>query len=90
MGERDAEELREVLDAVGDRVPKLIHELVSAVMTTIYSREAGQQLGAAVGAFYKELVDSGIPQDEALAMSKDYIGALSRIMEKAQFHKDQG
>jgi hypothetical protein len=83
MGGNDAEELKVVLETVSEKVPALIHGLVSAVMETIYSPEAGARLGASVGAFYKELIASGIPAEEALKMAKDYIGAISRVLDKA-------
>ncbi|NPV46707.1 MAG: hypothetical protein HPY69_07100 [Armatimonadetes bacterium] len=79
MGEHhdhDIEKLREVLDIVGDRVPALINQLKS----TLFSAEAGQELGRAVGAFYRELVDSGIPAEEALEMAKSYVGTLQGVL----------
>ncbi len=57
---------------------------------TLFSAEAGQELGRAVGAFYKELVDSGIPADEALAMAKSYIGSLQGVLEQAKWIGQKG
>jgi hypothetical protein len=74
--DRDVEKLREVLDVVGDRLPTLLNQLRSS----IFSAEAGQELGRAVGAFYKELVDSGIPADEALEMAKNYVGTIQGVL----------
>jgi hypothetical protein len=48
-------------------------------MDTLYSAEAGKKMGQAVGSLYKELVDSGIPQEEALQMAKDYMLSLKDI-----------
>lgn len=77
-GKSDAGEVREILDAVGEKVPKLIKEL----MGSLYSREAGTNMGQSVGAFYKELVDAGIPAKDALEMSKSYLFSLKDVMKQ--------
>ena len=74
------EEIKEILDALAEKVPNLLNQLKA----TLFSAEAGQELGRAVGAFYKELVDSGIPAEEALQMAKSYIGSLQGILDKAR------
>ncbi len=63
-----AQELSEVLDALGDKIPKLIKGL----MDSVYSKEAGASMGASVGAYYKELLTAGIPQDAALELVKEF------------------
>ena len=62
----DAGELAQVLDTVGEKVPKLIRDILGS----LYNKEAGINMGQAVGAYYKELLDSGIPQDAAIDMAK--------------------
>ena len=64
--------IREILDAVSDKVPRLIKEL----MGSLYSKDAGTNMGQSVGAFYKELVESGIPAADALGMAKVYLFSL--------------
>ena len=58
----DMQELANVLDTVGDKIPGLIQK----VMGSLYSRETATGMGQAVGAYYRELVDAGIPQEAAL------------------------
>ncbi|NLN15664.1 MAG: hypothetical protein GX185_08700 [Tissierellia bacterium] len=65
----DMKGLAEVLDTVSEKVPKLIKEIIG----TLYSPEAGKNMGKAVGSLYKELLDSGIPEDVALDMAKSYM-----------------
>ena len=65
----DAKEIGQILDEVTDKVPKLI----SSLLGTIYSPEAGTSIGQAVGNLYKELVANGIPEEDALKMAKDYM-----------------
>jgi hypothetical protein len=75
------QDIKELLQAVTDKVPALLTQL----RNTLFSAEAGQELGRAVGAFYKELVDSGIPAEDALAMAKGYINSLQSVMEQAKW-----
>ncbi len=70
-------EIGELLEEVSTKVPRLISSLIS----TLYSAEAGKQMGQAVGNLYKELVESGIPHEDALQMAKDYIQTLKGITE---------
>lgn len=65
----EAEELREVLSAVSTEIPALIKNIVAS----IFSEDAGRNMGKAAAAFYKELKDSGIPNDLALKMTEDYM-----------------
>jgi len=76
----EAEELGEILDVINEKAPGII----AAIRDIIFSEEAGRDFGKAVGAFYKELVSSGIPSDEALKMAKDYIGSLQKAMSQVQ------
>jgi len=76
-------EIAQLLDDVSNKLPKIIH----GVMDSMFSVEAGQRLGKAVGSFYKELIEAGIPSEEALKMTKDYmfsIKDLTNIGKKAE------
>jgi len=65
---KDASELSDVLETVSEKVPRLIRE----VMGSLYSKDTGASMGQSVGAYYKELIASGIPQDAALQMAKEF------------------
>jgi len=75
----DVEELTQVLDVVSDRIPRLI----TALRDTIYSEAAGREMGKAVGAFYRELIQAGIEPREALSMARSYISALQDVLKKS-------
>ncbi len=66
------DEVAKLLDKVAEKIPALLKGLRDAV----YSAEAGEQFGKAVGAFYGELIKQGIPQDQALEMAKNYMISL--------------
>ncbi|HJN17926.1 MAG TPA: hypothetical protein QGH10_20675 [Armatimonadota bacterium] len=76
------QEIGELFDMLGDKAPKIISELIQAV----YSENTGRELGKATGAFYKELVDAGIPKEDALEMAKDYVRGLRDAMSSAKVH----
>lgn len=71
----EAEEVRQILGAVSTEVPALIRSIVSAV----FSEEAGRNMGRAAATFYKELKDSGMPDDVAVRMTEDYIGVFTSL-----------
>ena len=56
--------------AMLDRVEKEIVFLTGRI---------GEKMGEAVGSFYRQLVESGIPQEEALRMARDYMLSLKDI-----------
>ena len=64
----DAEEVKEILSVVSTEIPTLIKNILSSV----FSEEAGRNMGKAAAAFYKELKDSGIPNETAIRMTEDY------------------
>lgn len=66
------EEVAQLLDKIADKIPALLKGLRDVV----YSAEAGEQFGKAVGAFYSELIKQGIPQDQAMEMAKNYMISL--------------
>lgn len=74
-GSEDAEEVREILGVVSAQVPALIKGIIGSV----FSEEAGKDMGKAAGAFYKELKESGIPNDVAVEMTQNYIGMFTSL-----------
>ena len=68
-------EIGELLEEVSIKVPKLINNIFGS----FYTEETGKNIGQAVGSFYKELVESGIPAEDALKMTKDYMISLKNM-----------
>ncbi len=69
-------EIAELLDAVSDKVPKLL----DGIQKSYYSQENGANTGRAVGAFYKELIGAGIPNDLALKLTENYMISFKDIV----------
>ena len=79
MGERsDVEELREVRE-VFKTLSEEIPNLIRGVIESIFSAEAGRNMGAAAANFYKELKSGGIPEDVAIKMTQDYIRTFTDL-----------
>jgi len=78
----DAEEIKQILGVVSKEVPALIRSIIASV----FSEEAGRDMGKAAGAFYKELKNSGMPDETAVKMTENYISvftSLGEVMKKA-------
>jgi NH3-dependent NAD+ synthetase len=74
-GKEDAEELREVLGVVSKEVPSLIR----GILGSVFSEEAGRDMGKAAAAFYKELKAAGLPEETAVKMTEDYMGTFTSL-----------
>ena len=74
-GAEEAEEIKQILGAVSTQVPALIKSIIASV----FSEEAGKSMGKAAAAFYKELKDSGMPDDVAVKMTEDYISVFTSL-----------
>ena len=85
-GMENPEEIKEILEVVSKEVPGLIKGIVGSV----FSEESGRDMGKAAGAFYKELKESGMPDEIAVRMTENYLGvftSLGDIMKKFDFGK---
>lgn len=70
----DPKEIAEIMDMVSDKIPVLI----KGVLDSFFSPEAAENIGKSVATFRKSLIDGGIPEDEAQAMTREYLGTLTR------------
>ena len=87
----EAEEVKEILSAVSTQVPTLI----KSVLASVFSEEAGRNMGKAAAAYYKELKESGMPEDVAVKMTEDYmktftsLGSLLQNIGKSERHGER-
>lgn len=82
----DAEEVKAILEVVSKEVPALIKGIVGSV----FSEEAGRDMGKAAAAFYRELKEGGMPDEIAVKMTQNYISvftSLGDIMKKIDMGK---
>lgn len=73
MSKRDVEEIEKILSIVSAKVP----ELIKGIITSIFSEESTREMGKALGAFYKSLIESGIPEQSALKMTENLLSTFT-------------
>ena len=71
----DPEEVKAILGVVSKEIPALIKGLISSV----FSEEAGRDMGKGAAAFYKELKEGGMPEEVALKMTENYISVFTNL-----------
>lgn len=74
-GKEEAEEVKEILGVVSKEIPALIKGIIGS----IFSEEAGKDMGRAAAAFYKELKEGGMPEETAVKMTENYIGVFTSL-----------
>ena len=73
MPDKDAQEVREILEAVSDTVPKLLIEITDA----LFNPEKTKEFGKSVAEFYKTMVDNGMPPDKAYELTQKFMESSS-------------
>ena len=71
------EEISGILAAMSKELPGL----VKGILDSFFSPEAAANMGKSVATFYQTLKEGGIPDGQALAMTKDYLGTLTKWSE---------
>lgn len=70
---KDAKELKEIMEVISETVPDLLDKITKV----LYDAQEGEKMGQAVAAFYKALVDSGMSNEQAYALTKEYMSSMS-------------
>jgi len=73
----NAEDLKEILGAVSSEVPGMI----KSILASVFSEEAGRNMGKAAAAYYKELKAGGLPEPVAVKMTEEYMRTFTSIGE---------
>jgi len=71
----EPENIKEILSVVSSEIPALIKSLLASV----FSEEAGRNMGKAAAAYYKELKDGGLPEQVAVKLTEDYMRTFTSI-----------
>ena len=71
----DPENIKEILGVVSTEVPAMIKSIVS----TVFSEEAGRNMGKAAAAYYKELKAGGLPEDVAVKLTQEYMQTFTSL-----------
>ena len=81
------EDIAEILDAVSSRIPLLI----KGVMDAFFSPEAASNIAKSVVEFRKTLIEGGIPEEESMQMTREYMRTLTDwkgMMNEMQRHRE--
>jgi hypothetical protein len=73
--EQTPENIKELLNVVSSEVPSLIKN----VLGSVFSEEAGRNMGKAAAAYYKEMKEGGLPEQVAVKLTEDYMRTFSSI-----------
>jgi TorA maturation chaperone TorD len=69
----NAAEVAEIFETISSKIP----EMINGVLGSLFSVEAASNMGKAVAEFRKSLIEGGIPEAEAMEMTRDYLGTLT-------------
>jgi len=79
----DPENIKELLSVVSTEVPTMI----KSIMSSVFSEEAGKNMGKAAAAYYKELETGGLPDEVAVKLTQEYMQTFTNI---GQLFKNAG
>ena len=69
----DAENVKEILGVVSEKIPPLLNSLTDS----IYGKDASAKFGQAVANFYTTLKESGMTDDQAFKLTEQYMSSLN-------------
>ena len=73
LTENKAEEMKELLTVVSEKIPAVLNSLADI----LYGREQSKKYGEAVAGFYKNLKESGMTDEQAFELTKQYMSAMN-------------
>jgi hypothetical protein len=71
----DPENIKEILSVVSTEIPAMI----KSILTSVFSEEAGRNMGKAAAAYYKELKAGGLPEPVAVKMTEEYMRTFTSL-----------
>lgn len=87
---KDIEELKKVLEVVGEKVPPLVTGLLNSVLNKQNAEDYAKQ----VSSFYKELRESGMSEEHAMELtrsfmeSRDPMSVIRKILSDSDIRSD--
>lgn len=68
---KDIEELKKVLEVVGEKVPPLISELLNSVL----NKQDAEDFAKQVSSFYTSLKQSGMSEENAMELTREFMAS---------------
>ncbi len=72
-GGMDPEKIKEIFGVFSEKLPGLLNNLADV----LYGKEQSVKYGQAVAGFYKTLKDSGMTDEQAYELTKQYMSAMN-------------
>ena len=72
-GPPNPEDIASIMEAVSTQLPWMI----KGILDSFFSPEAAANIAKAVAEFRKNLIEGGIPEDEAMSMTREYLSTLT-------------
>jgi len=69
----DAEQLRQIFAILSEALPELLEKITNL----LYDAQEGEKFGLAVAGFYKTLIAAGMTNEQAFALTKEYMNNIS-------------
>ena len=69
----ESAEVAEIFETLSSKLPAMIN----GILGSLFSVEAASNMGKSVAEFRKALIDGGIPEAEAMEMTREYLGTLT-------------
>jgi hypothetical protein len=73
--EMDTQTIKEILGVVSTEIPSMI----KGVLSSIFSEEAGRNMGKAAAAYYSELKNGGLPDSVAVKLTEEYMRTFTSL-----------
>jgi len=73
QGMPDPEKIKEILTVVSEKIPGLLKDLSNV----LYSPVQAKQYAESIAEFYKKLKESGMDNEQAFELTKQYMSALN-------------
>jgi len=67
------EDIAAIMEMVSSKVP----DMIKGIMGAFFNPEAASNIAKSVAEFRKTLIEGGVPEKEALQMTKDYLHTLT-------------
>src|SRR3990170_106174 len=69
----EPEKIKEIFGVFSEKLPSLLNDLTDV----LYGREQSKKYGEAVAGFYKSLKESGMTDEQAYELTKQYMSAMN-------------
>jgi hypothetical protein len=71
----DAQTIKEILGVVSTEIPAMI----KSILSSIFSEDAGRNMGKAAAAYYSELKNGGLPEAVAVQLTQEYMRTFTSL-----------